>query len=248
MAVVGARARRYGVGMRYAEHRPPAVLTPWVACTWERRDGGDGPVRVLPDGCIDIVWTEGRGAIVAGPDTTAWLARPAPGVHVVGVRMRPGAAPPLLGIEAAALRDDRRPLRALWGDDARLLEERLERSDDRRGELLAALAPRAAAGGSPDALVQEAVARLARPRPRPVAGLAGELCVSERQLRRRFAAAVGYGPKRLARVLRLERALAAARAGEELGRVAADAGYADQAHFAGDCRALAGVSPTALLA
>ena len=35
---------------------------------------------------------------------------------------------------------------------------------------------------------------------------------------------------RLARVLRLGRALSAAHAGEELGRVAADAGYADQAH------------------
>lgn len=60
--------------------------------------------------------------------------------------------------------------------------------------------------------------------------------------------AVGYGPKRLARVLRLRGALAAAHAGTELGRVAADAGYADQAHFTHDCRALAGVSPSTVLA
>jgi AraC-like DNA-binding protein len=234
--------------MRYAEHAPPGALAPWVACSWERGDGGGEPVRVLPDGCIDIVWTEGRGAIVAGPDTQAWLVDLAPAVHVVGVRMRPGAAPPLLGVHAEALRDGRRPLHELWGDDARSLEERLERSDDRRSDLLAALPPRALAGGRPDPLVQEAVARLARRAPVAVGALAGELFVSERQLRRRFAVAVGYGPKRLARVLRLERALAAARAGDELGRVAAEAGYADQAHFTGDCRALAGVAPTALLA
>jgi len=42
--------------------------------------------------------------------------------------------------------------------------------------------------------------------------LAGELAVSERQVRRRLETAVGYGPKRLARGLRLRRALAAARA------------------------------------
>jgi AraC-like DNA-binding protein len=48
-------------------------------------------------------------------------------------------------------------------------------------------------------------------------------------------------------VLRLERALGAARGGEELAQAAAGAGYADQAHFAHDCRALAGVPPSALL-
>ena len=40
---------------------------------------------------------------------------------------------------------------------------------------------------------------------------AHELGVSERQLRRRFAEAVGYGPKTLARVLRFQRFLDAAR-------------------------------------
>jgi len=36
-------------------------------------------------------------------------------------------------------------------------------------------------------------------------------------------------------------------AGEQLGRAAIDAGYADHAHFAHDCRNLAGVAPSALL-
>ncbi len=232
--------------MEYREHPPPAALAPWVVCTWERCDGGAEPVRVLPDGCIDIVWSEEAGATVAGPNTTAFLVALPSRAHVVGVRMRPGAAPPLLSASAAALRDAHLPLHELWGDDGHLLGERLQASADRRGELLAALAPRAAAAGTPDALVQAAVARLREPA-LAVRALAGELYVSERQLRRRFDSAVGYGPKRLARVLRLERALAAARGGEELASVAAAAGYADQAHFAGDCRELAGVPPTALL-
>ena len=41
--------------------------------------------------------------------------------------------------------------------------------------------------------------------------LGAALGVSERQLRRRFADAVGYGPKTLARVLRFQRFLALAR-------------------------------------
>lgn len=234
--------------MEYREHPPSPALAPWVACVWERRDGGGDPVRVLPDGCIDIIWTEGHGATVAGPNTTAFVVSLAAGAHVVGVRMRPGAAPPLLGVDGAALRDARPALHELWGDDAHRLAERVEAGADRVRALLDALAARAAVAGTPDPLVQAAVARLRDDRAVGVRALAADLSVSERQLRRRFCGAVGYGPKRLARVLRLERALEAARGGEELAAAAAGAGYADQAHFAGDCRELAGVPAGVLLA
>jgi methylphosphotriester-DNA--protein-cysteine methyltransferase len=73
--------------------------------------------------------------------------------------------------------------------------------------------------------------------------VAGGLGVSERHLRRLVTANVGYGPKLLARVLRLRRALARVGAGAELAEVAYGGGYADQAHFNHDCRELAGVSP-----
>jgi AraC-like DNA-binding protein len=167
-------------------------------------------------------------------------------VRVAGVRTRPGAGAALLGVDAAALRDAHLPLADVWHDDGRRLAARLDDAEDRVGTLLAALLDRAPQIAAPDPLVFAAVARLQDPHAR-VQALAHELDVSARQLRRRFESAVGYGPKRLARVLRLERALGAARGGEELAQAAAGAGYADQAHFANDCRALAGVSPSALL-
>jgi AraC-like DNA-binding protein len=201
----------------------------------------------VPDGCIDIVWAPGAGAQAVGPNTTAFVVELAAGTPVAAVRMRPGAGAALLGLDAAALRDARVPLSDVWRDDARILEERLEDAEDPVRALLAALAARAPQTGRPDPLVRAAVTRLHDPSAR-VEALAAELAVSARQLRRRFESAVGYGPKRLARVLRLERALGAARGGEELARAAAGAGYADQAHLAHDCRALAGVSPSALLA
>ena len=94
-----------------------------------------------------------------------------------------------------------------------------------------------------DAAVEAAVARLADPRAR-VEALARELGLSERQLRRRFHAAAGYGPKTLQRVLRFRRFLAGPR--EDLARAALDAGYADQAHLAREVARLAGTSPTRL--
>jgi AraC-like DNA-binding protein len=83
----------------------------------------------------------------------------------------------------------------------------------------------------------------------PVAGLAAAVDLSERQLRRRFETAVGFGPKRLGRILRLQRLLGLIHARDDRVRwseLAIEASYADQPHMINECRALAGISPVAL--
>jgi AraC-like DNA-binding protein len=111
-----------------------------------------------------------------------------------------------------------------------------------------------------DPLARAAALGLAAPGAR-VAAVGDALGISERQLRRRFADAVGYGPKTLARVLRFQRFLAlaardepagsglAARGGTgDLAGLAFAAGYADQAHLTRECRQLSGHTPGELLA
>ena len=225
--------------MSYREHAPPPALAAWLECTWQREGLVGPPVRVVPDGCIDIVWTEGDGTYLVGANTTAFLVDLAPGTRVVGARMRPGVAPAVLGIDAQEVLDARVPLGEVLGDEGHRLADALDEGEERVRALIEAIAVRRRA---PDPLVRAAVARLGEPAAL-VTGLAGELNVSERQLRRRVTSAVGYGPKRLARVLRLRRALEAAQRGDDLAWVALDAGYSDQAHFTHDCTALAGVSP-----
>ncbi|MFI1333662.1 DUF6597 domain-containing transcriptional factor [Streptomyces sp. NPDC020845] len=90
----------------------------------------------------------------------------------------------------------------------------------------------------PDPAVGAVVAGLSGGR--SVAEVAAAVGLGERQLHRRSLAAFGYGPKTLARVLRLNRALDAARAGTAFAEVAAVTGYADQAHLAREVRALTG--------
>jgi hypothetical protein len=57
----------------YAEWPAPAALREAVACLWTRvvPDDESGDNVVLPDGCCDLIWEQGAGACVAGPDTAA---------------------------------------------------------------------------------------------------------------------------------------------------------------------------------
>jgi AraC-like DNA-binding protein len=218
---------------------------PAIACVWSNGSTGGRVQRVVPDGCTDLMWMPGGGLLVAGPDTRSHLSSLAPGTRIVGVRLRPGAAG-AWGVPADALRDARVPAEALWGDAARRLAERLAALEadahDAEAALLAAVLARRPAR---DPLVVAATAALARPHTR-VTSLAAALGISERALRRRFHATVGYGPKTLARVLRFQRLLALPEA--PLAERALDAGFADQAHMTAEVTRLAGVPPLRLLA
>lgn len=219
-----------------------------MLCTWERTvPHSDGEQRVLPDGCVDLVWY-GGGLLTAGPDTRAVMSPVTRGETIVGIRMRPGAAGTLLGLPASEIRDERVPVDELWGAAGDELAERLAEATDaqrQRQELEHALLRRRANAPAPDALVAHALALLGRSGTR-VAQLSRDLAISERQLLRRFRSAVGYGPKTADRVLRFQRFLARARSGDGLARIAAELGYSDQAHLTRECVDLSGLPPTQL--
>jgi transcriptional regulator GlxA family with amidase domain len=64
----------------------------------------------------------------------------------------------------------------------------------------------------------------------------------------RFRDHVGLPPKAAARVIRLDRAVAALRSGgPRIAEVAAACGYADQAHLGRELRALGGITPGQLV-
>jgi len=236
-----------------------AALDRHVACVWVQQVGpGTAPLvhRIVPDGCVDIVWLSGR-LHVAGPDTGPVLAALDPGSRVVGIRFRPGLAPTMLGVPAAELIDDRVDLDLLWGRAAEHLTERLSEAGGPGAAMTVLereLVERLPASIPVDPLAEAVVAELRGGPPAPVvAKLAATLGTSERQLHRRCLDAFGYDPKTLDRVLRFQRFLSMARSAASQGRtglagLAADAGYADQAHLARECRSLGGLPPRRLLA
>jgi AraC-like DNA-binding protein len=219
-----------------------------VACTWVSviaRERAESTL-VVPDGCVDLIWQRGRGAFVAGPDTG-----PAPtslpcGTILVGVRFRPGAGGAALGVPLASLRDLRVEVSDVNPALARSLPADL--SPEEAVITVGRVTAHVVTSSPPDTVVAEAARLLTDPRTR-TDDLVAALGVSERQLRRRFDTAVGYGPKTLQRVLRFRRFLAHLRGGGMhvgLAEIAVRFGYADQAHLTRESTRLAGMAPTAL--
>jgi AraC-like DNA-binding protein len=212
-------------------YREIAQHGPHIACVWTRDpEPQTRRHRILPDACVDIVWAGSR-LVVAGPATGPVTTTVAANTAAFGVRFRVGAAGAALGIPAAELLDATVPLEDVWRDGWELTE----RVGDRRSADTLVQIVRARIVAAPDALVR-------------AAATGADPNLGARQLRRRFADAVGYGPKTLQRILRFQRFLALAQTSTDLARLALEAGYADQAHLTRECSRLAGLPPAALLA
>src|SRR5690242_9284114 len=213
--------------MAYVEH---LVASPLISCTWEQLIDAPHTQRIVPDACVDVIWS-GRRLSIAGPDTRARVAALDPGTHIVGVRLRPGLAGAVLGLPASELCDESPDADEVLGrDETEALLAELHAGADPHAVLRWAVELRARR--APDPLVGAAITALDRPDAR-VAEVARSLGLSARQLQRRVTDAVGYGPKVLARILRFRRlqSLAAGPADAALVDLALDAGYADQAHM-----------------
>jgi AraC-like DNA-binding protein len=218
--------------------------------------GGGVQVERLPDGRTTLVFRvmeEGRkgDVSVAGPRTHA-LFKNAPGVaRAVIVQFKPGWSAPLLGVAGSALTDQIVPLEDLWGRSGRdLCHQLLDATSlsDVLDRIAHALVLRTHRTSEPASgrLARRAVRLLEGDEVR-VESVAERLGVTARHLRRAFAESIGIGPKEFARSVRLQRAVRTAATSNDWGRIAADAGYYDQAHLIADFREFLGLTPSAFL-
>jgi AraC-like DNA-binding protein len=168
-------------------------------------------------------------------------------------RLQLGATEAVLGVPAAEVAGRIVALDDLWGDaTTRRLLERLAAArgtSEAAAIFEGAIAERFAMAGGYGVqarLVSAAADRLANA---SVSAVALDLGVSERHLRRVFRETTGVGPKTFAKLTRFRRAVRAARAENHAtwATIAAAAGYYDQAHLISEFRAIAGVTPRALL-
>lgn len=237
---------------RFARQPASPALAPWIECYWSLRARRALPFasRVLPDGSNDLIVDlagEPRPFVV-GAMSQADVVPLAGSVDLLGVRFRPGRALPFLHVPLGELADREVPLDAVWGRAADSLADTVGgaapagRVDALERVLLGVLRRR-----WEDAIATRAVDLYRRNRGVcTVRAVAAALGVGERRLERAFDRSVGLSPKRLARVLRFLHAV------RQIGRrthrggaaLALEVGYADQAHFIREFKALAGVTPT----
>jgi deazaflavin-dependent oxidoreductase (nitroreductase family) len=261
----------------YAEWAPPAALRGMVACLWVSIAPEDASrdALILPDACCDLIWEQGTGSYVAGPDTGPVRISNRSATTTVGVRFRPTAGGPALGLPLSEIRDQRVVLTELLPPDrlpaaTRQLAAALPADLDpaTAARKILDLAGTLVSSGEPDDAVRHAASLLRDPAAR-LEHVTAAVDLSERQLRRRFHDAVGYGPKTLQRVYRFQRfvqridgqrihgqridgqRIDRQRGGGQpgsldLATIAAEAGYADQAHLTRECVALSGLTPAAL--
>jgi AraC-like DNA-binding protein len=244
----------------YAEQRPVPALSDLVRVVWIQQIGAEPYVqRNLPTGGVELHCPIGSLPRLIGPLTGPSVEVLAPGTTVIGVRFYPGIATPVLGLPPCEVVDLTLDLEEIWGRAAVGLGELVAaaRSPEVALSILQEqLAGRRGEGAEPDLLVSEAVRRLMPWRVGETSSLSSLLAISESQLRRRCLAAVGLGPKALQRTLRFQGFLALVQsagmgatpqADGGLAAIAAEAGYADQAHLSRECVRLSGLPPRTFL-
>ncbi|HWB98877.1 MAG TPA: DUF6597 domain-containing transcriptional factor, partial [Bryobacteraceae bacterium] len=183
----------------YSEFSPGARIAQYVECYWflEVRRGRPSH-QVLPDGCVDILFSKPNAQpaalTVVGLMTAPVSPSLEPGECFFGVRFRPAMASALIP-ETAALTDKVEPLESFWGSKANGLLNRL--AECRSGEEMARIVERELRPLEPPDALDRALSRLSSGNPEGLSYLAEEHGMSARHFRRRCQVRSGVPPKLL---------------------------------------------------
>jgi AraC-like DNA-binding protein len=245
MSITGPLIR--GAQTRFVEAAD--VLRPYVGCFWIIDAERGATIRVVPDGTTAISLQSGRdvasGWFLRGPLIRPVERRFTSAATLVGVRLRPGVAFLLTGIPANTIVGRRVRVSGLVSA-ALVSAQREGLTPMQHIDVLQRLLIERLTNASVHAVVARAVDTIDRTRGCVRVGeVAAASGVSPRHLNRLMCLWIGYGPKRLCRIVRFQTTLhqmeeAPRRSGAAL---ASEAGYFDQAHLTVDVARFAGTTP-----
>jgi AraC-like DNA-binding protein len=235
---------------------PPADLTAlvdfcWVI-RWDLRGQQPHEQAILPHPNVNLAF-EAAGAAVYGVDTKIFTRCLSGQGKALGVRFRPGGFRPFHSKPISTLNDRVLPAAAVLGPAAdQACAAAMAADADDEAMTAAAAGLLRGRGPTADPVVEQAADLVGRITADPglhrVSQLAEASGLPERRLQRLFADYVGVSPKWVMRRARLHEAAlrvdADGAASVDWAALAADLGYADQAHLSRDFTATLGVPPT----
>ena len=253
--------------MDYQEFPVPRELQRHVQCVWRLRDPAPAATAqtIYPDGRCELIvhlataprcwdsidgWHDQSRHLFAAQRVTAVRLESRGPLDCVGVRLAPAASALVAARSLPQLRDRIVNLTSV----ARGLSSALGRAAAAfvagDATMLWRLLARRCAKFSIDARMESAATRIERSagqlRIEAVARAAG---MSARGFQTRFRASVGLTPKEFARLARLQATLRALDQRDvNLSSLAADAGFADQAHATRELKRITGLAPAKLRA
>jgi AraC-like DNA-binding protein len=236
-----------------ARHQPSARLAPFVdfywIVRWDLRGQPPHEQTILPHPNVNLAFEE-AGSGIYGVDTKLFVRLLTGQGKALGVRFRAGCFRPFWQAPISQLSDRVVPAARLFGSRVERTRQAIMRADADADMAAHAEALLGSVLPGPDPAAEHAATLVARitddPALRRVDELSAASGMSARSLQRLFADYVGVGPKWVMRRARLHDAAARADSGEVIdwAALAADLGYADQAHLTRDFTATIGVSPT----
>lgn len=204
----------------------------------------DDPQRYVSCGLVGL----------AGPRTNGCAIDTASEDRVAGIQFLPGGVFPFLRVPGGDVANCAVALDDLWGGTAGTLRERLLEADSVAamfGVLERGLLEQLARPLKLHPAIDFARRRICgAPEVATVAGVVGQIGLSQRRFIEVFRDQVGLTPKAFCRVRRFQRVLETVHGRKQVdwARVAVDGGYYDQAHFIHDFQDFAGMTPGAYLA
>ncbi len=241
---------------RFGRYAPGPHLSPFVHNYWTLQATCASDMcrqqRVVPDGCIDIIFrrrspTEAFVAFIVGAMTRPIFEDLAPRAEYLGIRFAPGGFGHFFRAPAGELTDRIVPLECLVAP-SRLIEAVANASDGRtRLQTIEEGLGRWLHSAEPEPILATTLGTIrASGGMVSVARLARRAGWSPRHLQRVFRERVGVSPKLFCRIIRFKAALHALRhrPRQDLLQVALEAGYYDQAHFIHDFDCFYGASPS----
>jgi AraC-like DNA-binding protein len=259
---------KFFMAMQYKQYLPSVALRPYVKCfyIWEQTGPLAKPVEIFspPAGLGGIVfnwgdpysvlneqgkWERVPYFFIAGQFTRSYTLRLSGSVGMLGIVFWPAALSYILSIPMATFTDLRTDLNLIIGKEAALLEHHLLESSCLQHRIAVFekfLLKKIYKIENEPNVVDKALRTIVQHKGiLSISQLADELCISPRQLRRRFIEKVGVSPKMLSRIKRFNYISNLSQTQlSNWSDIVQEGGYYDQAHFIRDFSDFSGKKPT----